>query len=252
MNKICSLTYISSKYKPSKNHCRAIVNPDIAVTEDRDNFEIACMILGYKNIYYTKWPQIVRKIDPILKQCIKEKKIKKIFYSQYYLSKAKIIDNEVIMIPAFIEEKKLLIYTPEGKKNALLFLKKDLESNIKEFQEPGSWLEEENHYLAGLLLEYNQKDITFFYMLNSFKNNKLSDEINCDIPFTNWTKTEKNKFLKFRKNIWKKSENYKLMQRDKVEAKKWLKQQNKFSINDLKKEIKKLKNNIKSNLLKFD
>lgn len=250
MPKIENLNLIYQKYNPTKERCRASVNPEIYI-QDNDNLEIACMIAGFKNLYFTRWPEIINELDPLLKQLINKLNFKTIQYFQYYLSKPVKENKKTVMMPAFFKEQMALIYTTKGKKNALLFYKKDLELNIKEFQEPGSWPETINPYLIGLLLEYDLADIEFFYIVDGFALYKEKEPEITEKHFTQWSEKNKKEFIEFKENIWPNSKPFKIYQDDKVQANKWLEQNSKLNIEQLEDQIVHLQATLKSLLREY-
>lgn len=250
------INQIILKYNPNKHLCSATVNPYISNAKDRDNLEIACMLTKHKDIYMTFNPKFLSKIDPLLLSLLKykkiTKKIKKVSYFLYYLSEPVNIDQKIIMMPSFIKEKKILLYTKKGLKNALIMRLNDLEANLKEFQEPGSYLENDNHYLTGLLLNYKKSDIRFFYLINFFRDSLefyQDIEITDNNPFFDWPERIKIDFQNFIKKNWQKSQYYKIYKQDKKEAVQIISKYKNLSLKDINNLIKhnysKIRNLIK-------
>lgn len=244
---------VYSKYQPSKFNCVPSVNKYIALKNiyDINNLEIACLLTGYKNIYMTFNQKILKKIDPMLISIIETqkitKKIKKISYFIYYL----IVDKFSLVID-YVKEKKVIFCSKSGLKNSLIMQLRDTELNLREFEEPGSHIELDNHYLTGLLLNYKKKDIKFFYQVNFFRQN-LKDEkiikITDENQFANWPENIKIDFYNFIKRSWLKSESYKLYKIEKLEAEDIINYYKKIPIKTIKIFIKNNLNKIKLNLL---
>ncbi len=219
-------------YNPTQDRCRPTVNPDLDNTQDRDNLEIACMIAGYKNIYFTRWPEeTIQNANSELKPFIKN--FDTIDYTQYHLSKPEEISGQIVMVRTWLEEQRALMYTPAGKKNAFLFYLHELEINIQEFESPGSWAESNNPYLIGILLEYTIQDIEFYYLAAAFKEFKGKSNPEFNKPFAKWDKSLQAECFEYKKTLWPQSENFQILQQDKTLSDNWLAEHNNISVQNL-------------------
>lgn len=121
---------------PSKETCAATARRELRGEIVDINDSIACMISGFKNIYWGSVPEIDHvdaKFLPLEKHGIKQ----------------------IVVDPRYsFGSGGLLLYTPAGEKNAKLFLKM-LEQAFKRGRL--------NEYLARTLLGYSQKDVEDYY-----------------------------------------------------------------------------------------
>lgn len=241
------------KYNPSKSICLPNVNKYVSCNGlvNVNNLEISCLLTGYKKIYITNSTKALNNIDPILISLIKiqkiVKKIKKISYFIYYLACVENINGKIIMRPCFIKEKRTILYTNAGLKNALFIELRDSELNLREFQEPGTQVEFDNPCLNGRLLNYKKSDIKFFYQVNYFRQNLVSKadiEITDKYQFSDWPEKIKVKFYDFIKKNWLRSNACKLYKTEKLEAENIINLYKKMP-------VKTIKELIKSNLSKI-
>lgn len=160
------------EYKPCLDKCR----PNVRSSTNLEGYEnkqqsllmplynskgsIACMLAGYKNIYFGNLDEI-DSISTSIKELLKLKNYK-------YIT-----DNESDSEPLY---RPLILFTPEGKKNALLLLK-SLEFTLS------------NDYLRGHLLGYSDEDIFAFYKFKSEEAKKYKSESReADFEFANQRK----------------------------------------------------------------
>lgn len=253
---------INAKFKVTFHSCKPTVNEELDNSFDRTNLEIACLITKHKKVYFTSKTEILKKLDPTLQKLIL--KLKRIDYFQYYLSKPTKVGQQIIMVPHYDRESRVILYNSTGARNAFLLFLRDTEQNLNEFHNPGSWAESDNHYLTGLLLYYPKKDILFFYKIAAFKeylitsqtgkNRNQKFKITEKDAFASWPENIKQEFYDFLNQTWLKSDTYKIYRKDQKEANNWIKKFQKISLKKIKLIIQGLEDEIttlnKSYLLK--
>ena len=154
------------EYQPSLNKCRPNVRSSETEGYERgetilkplynSNGSIVCMLAGYKNVYFGNLDEL-DSISASIKELLKLKNYK-------YIT-----NNESSLEPV---ERPFILFTPDGRKNALLLLK-SLELRI-------------NNYLQGHLLGYSDKDISALYKWQSQEIEKYkSSPIEADLRFEN-------------------------------------------------------------------
>lgn len=133
------------KFIPSAQTCGAAIKKEgqEAVVDDI-NHRIACMIAGFKDIYWGA----ASELNTIDEQFLP--------LENYSIGK--------IIIPAALNfgvAEGLLLYTPQGEKNARLFMRMLQQAiNQKKLYKGGTLY---NEYLAGMLLGYFEQDIEHYY-----------------------------------------------------------------------------------------
>jgi hypothetical protein len=167
------------------NECRAAVNPDIEI-KDTIEHAVACMIAGYKEVYWGTQKELAQ---PAIQEKINQSKevtINTMIYS----------DVPRIGEPDYHH---CILYTDNGERNAFLLAKYLLERELTKYV---SWLNsytlafnsreltllQENACIMGRSLGYSDQDIKFFYQLNALKNSQLQWNAYA------WTKEEKKLF----------------------------------------------------------
>jgi hypothetical protein len=135
-----------------------------------------------------------------------------------------------------IQELNGVSYRPEGKRNALLFIKQALLYERNGFSA--------NDFLQGYLLGYDKKDIEFFYQRWEFHQQlKKKNEENVLIPssYTEFGPELTKEFENFKKNVWPLSKSNNRYELDQKEAIDWLEQNEAFSNDQLYQQIQELK-----------
>lgn len=199
-------------YNPDDQNCGAAVS-----LSKRSNFsgtarlDMVCLIQGSRTIAW-------RTLQEVKNELIDE-------YNTFeQLEKA---EN--------IQELDGVSYRPEGKRNALLFVKRQLLTEDKDSP---------NKFLQGLLLGYDQKDIEFFYQRGEFRQQlKEKNENDSFVPtsYTEFSPELKNKFENFKKSEWPLSQNHSRYELDKTKAIEWLEENKVFSDDQLYQQIQELK-----------
>ncbi len=135
---------------PSEQCCGAARNVhDDLSGNDNVNCRIKCMIAGYKKVYWgTKkdFSYIAKEFLPIENLGIHSIEVKNGLN----------FNNKP-------EEASLILYTSEGKEQALMLEEYEHIFARKYARNPQKDL---NHYLIGILLNYSNEDISYFYTVN--------------------------------------------------------------------------------------
>jgi len=135
-----------------------------------------------------------------------------------------------------IQELDGLLYRPEGKRNALLFVKQGLLYDQGDFSA--------NDFLQGYLLGYDKIDIEFFYQRFGFRQQqKKKNESDSLVPssYTDFSPELKNEFENFKKYEWPLSKNHNRYELDKKKAIDWLEENKELSDDQLYQQIQELK-----------
>lgn len=137
------------KYKPSKENCgAAITETKSAKKRASDEFELTCLITGFKQVWWISNMTLERfeKNFPQLRSLFKELNIESVTWHS---------DIKTGQVPAL---GRLIVYTKQGKLNAFLLKRyfEQLPKNARIY----------NEYLVGTLLGYDNKDIEHYYVKN--------------------------------------------------------------------------------------
>ena len=231
---------IIKKYNISPKTCHIAANKEVSSEGYIPNLEIACLVAGLKDVYYMYSPDEINTMDPDIKAILPHLDINYITYS----------------VPSYFGGKKEVgfMYTPKGKRNALLFAKYDLEKTLNAFKH--DYLEN-NIYLIGSLLNYSEEDKEFFAMLNDFfdryntflyadtrESTHTSDDLRREMPptsFPDWKEEDKNQFAFFEKRIWPISNARWSFAKDQKAAFKWIRKNHQFTDDQLLQQIEALK-----------
>jgi hypothetical protein len=240
------LEKIKKKYNIiNENSCRVAINT-VLPSNESENLEIACFILGQKNILYTgrgnqdtdfnfSFEKFLHNSDPNL--AIDPDLVS-------ILEKRKDIRFFIVKVPGFEDKifNQIYMYTPEQEFNALKLAIDDL--SLK-----GLWY---NHYLTGTLLGYKEDDKAFFYALEGFIEYAglapiyseegefigLGEKGLNRINFSNWPQQRKEEFNKWEKEQWPKTPAYAKFQEDVKKAHAWLASYVNKTAAQLKQELK--------------
>lgn len=137
-----------------------------------------------------------------------------------------------------IQEIDGVLYRPEGKRNALLFVKRRLLDKKSDSLA--------NHFLQGHLLGYDEKDIEFFYQRWAFRidlqeNKKIEGDYYVPGSFTEFSLELKKQFDSYLKDEWPNSKDHMRYEYDKKNAAEFIEENKKFSDEQLCQQIKELK-----------
>jgi hypothetical protein len=132
-----------------------------------------------------------------------------------------------------IQELDGLSYRPEGKRNALLFIKQRLLYKSGDLY---------NDFLQGYLLGYDKKDIEFFYQRWEFMK-KNEDTPLIPGSYTDFSPDLKKEFENFKKSEWPVSKDHSKYELDKKNALDWLDENKALSSDQLYQQIQELKKN---------
>ena len=129
-------------------------------------------------------------------------------------------------------------FRPEGERKALLLAKFIL------MKDHGNI--ERNDYLIGILLGYEVDDILFFYKRSFYLDYLYENNKETDIPYSYATFSPelKKQFESFIIHNWINSEEQSKFELDKKNAKEWIEEHKKYSIDQLYKQIEEQKNDI--------
>lgn len=222
---------------PSQDDCGAAISKN-KLRNDNINQALACMQKGYTNVYWG----IINDL-PIINP-----NLKSYFDSLHTL--------EFHLYP--FKDKQIIVYTYSGERKALLLKKYLCEHSLLTYLlaieatlqpkiiDPESEkiktvlihlskkASNHNPYIMGILLNYSEKDIKFFYQYNAYREYYIkSNDLDvwkkiAEIPLVQWPDDKKNEFDSF---ISKNKEWEKLFKIDKLEYLNWL-QLNKEYTND--------------------
>ncbi len=137
-----------------------------------------------------------------------------------------------------IQEIDGVLYRPEGKRSALLFIKQKL---LYEQDDAKS-----SDFLQGYLLGYSEKDIEFFYQRGAFRiyikeNNKIQSDSYIPFSYDEFSSDLKKQFNSYLKQEWPRSKYHMGYELDKKNTAKFLEENKNFSDEQLYQQIKELK-----------
>ena len=206
---------IISRYKPSPSFCGGAVSlfkgsPYAGTTR----FDVACLIQGSRVIVWATLQGLKKELNN----------------DSEYAAFERVIKSENI------KELDRVLYRPEGKRNALLF--------IKAMNQP---LLVNNSYLVGTLLGYNPDDIEFYYQRHAFrpylfKKRNIEWKYAVAGSYEEFFPELKEEFDAYKAHIWPKFERLRSYELDKMNALQWLKENYKFTNDQLYQQIEELKN----------
>lgn len=200
-------------YNPTEENCGAAIS-----LSKRSSFsgtarlDMVCLIQGSRTVVW-------RTLQNVKSELINE-------YSAF----AQLAEAENI------QELDGLSYLPEGKRNALLFVKQELLFEQGDFSA--------NDFLQGYLLGYDKEDIEFFYQRLEFRQQqKKNNENNSFVPssYAEFSHELKKEFENFKKYEWPMSKNHSKYELDKKKAIDWFEENKAFSNDQLYQQIQELK-----------
>ena len=211
-------------YNPTPERCRAALNRDISFPELPEvEFIFSCLLSGKRKIIMISFDELLEPpLTPEILQGIAQKyNIKEIKDIYYYAG---------------------ILYTPEGERNALLMAKYFVNF------ETAHTKDNLNEALQGTLLGYQSEDIKFYYLLDSYiKGPGISKKLKR-VEYHNWRKEDKLKLDEYEKSVWPNSEGYKIYQIDLQKTQDYLKENEKFSNEELMDQINQLKKSLEEGI----
>ena len=201
--------YIVSKYKDILPYCGAAVSmSERGTIEDIPMHSMACLLSGKRDIIWDSMQGLKKQLT--------------------YNFLTELIAFEQAIQGEGIREFEGVSFRPNEERNALLLVKFEL------LDQHG--LLQHNDYMQGHLLGYPDKDIAFFHQRSAFR------EQVGGLPFTypELSPELKQEFDTFVQQTWNKSQQQEFEQ-DKQEALAWIQEQKQYSIEELRKQIGKLK-----------
>ncbi len=191
---------IIEEYTPTRELCRAIINKDVYIPgKNQIEREMSCLLLGFRPIALITLPFFNALLDDTQTEDQAFNALKKLLKEK--------IDAQKISTLLF-ENNQILLFSPQGKNNAMLLDKSDKNKKL-------------NEYLFGFLLGYQLKDIDFYYAVKEFQN-KHNWQMPPSYEFYYWPEKLKKEFAYFEKYEWPKMEKYRKYLQDKSDAQKWL------------------------------
>ena len=202
--------HIISKYKDILPYCGAAISmSERGTIKDTPVHNMACLLAGKRNIIWDTMQAAKNSLT----------------YDFLY----ELVAFEQAAQGEGIREFEGVSFRPNEERNALLLVKFDL------LDQPG--LLQDNNYIQGHLLGYPDKDIAFIRQRSAFR--KQIDELPPS-TYPEFSPEMKKKFDIFVQQTWSKSQQQEFEQ-DKQEALAWIQEQKHYSIEELRKQIGKLK-----------
>ncbi len=201
--------HIVSKYKDILPYCGAAVSmSERGTIEDTPIHTMACLLAGKRNIIWDSMQNLKKDLT----------------HDFLY----ELVAFKQVAQSEGIREFEGVSFRPNEERNALLLVKFEL------LDQHG--LLQHNDYMQGHLLGYPDKDIAFFHQRSAFR------EQVGGLPFTypELSPELKQEFDTFVQQTWNKSQQQEFEQ-DKQEALAWIQEQKQYSIEELRKQIGKLK-----------
>lgn len=199
---------ILDHYTPSREFCRALVNPDVYISGLYQNErDITCLLMGFRNVVIS--PEVF--FNRLNDQKPSENEA---FNALKNVLKERLDKHQIHILKSHPD---VILYTNTGKKNAYLLNKQLLE-------------DVHNPFLFGTLLGYRPEDIDFFYKIAAFQG-LHNFQLPPSYEFYFWLTELKEKFYYFEKNTWRKSDACKKYYDDKNNTQKWINKNSQRGIN---------------------
>jgi hypothetical protein len=210
------------------NSCRIAINKSVFINrplEEKANLQIACVIVGFKNVYMFTFANELSKMDPEFKKFIDNKTI-------HYITLRFPKEDD----PTVMKEDIGFIYNNVGEHDALLLALYSLKHEQSKI--------DSNTYLIGKLLGYAEEDLEFFAQISDFffMHEKELKAISPNIEmynFSTWPKKAKSMFNSYVKKDWPNSQGDVEFNYYKKIAIKWIAKYSTLSPEQLKQKIKR-------------